>query len=71
MNVLIDRTRWPVLVTYSDIGQGHTGHVYKCSGWEKVGEPERRCPLGRRRSREGRRSVDARARSPLSCDLST
>jgi hypothetical protein len=42
MGVLIDRTRWPVLVTYSDIGQGHTGHVYKCSGWEKVGKPERR-----------------------------
>lgn len=31
---LIDRTRWPVLVTYSDEGQGHTGYVYKCSGWE-------------------------------------
>lgn len=30
---LIDRGRWPVLVTYSDEGQGHTGHVYKCSGW--------------------------------------
>jgi len=39
---LIDRTRWPALVTYSDLGQGHLGHVYKCSGWEKVGEPERR-----------------------------
>ena len=39
---LIDRTRWPALVTYSDIGQGHTGHVYMCSGWEKVGEPEKR-----------------------------
>ena len=36
MRVLIDRTRWPVLVTYSDEGQGHTGHVYKCSGWEKT-----------------------------------
>ena len=34
MRKLIDRTRWPVLVTYSDEGQGHTGHVYKCSGWE-------------------------------------
>lgn len=33
MRRLIDRTRWPVLVTYSDEGQGHTGHVYKCSGW--------------------------------------
>lgn len=29
----IDRTRWPVLITYSDEGQGHTGYVYKCSGW--------------------------------------
>lgn len=33
MRVLIDRSRWPSLVTYSDEGQGHTGHVYKCSGW--------------------------------------
>lgn len=29
----LDRERWPVLVTYSDAGQGHSGHVYKCSGW--------------------------------------
>lgn len=36
MRDLIDRTRWPVLVTYSDEGQGHTGHVYKCSGWQKT-----------------------------------
>ena len=33
----IDRTRWPVLITYSDESMGHTGHVYKCSGWQ----PER------------------------------
>jgi hypothetical protein len=33
MRALIDRTRWPVLITYSDEGQGHTGHTYKCSGW--------------------------------------
>lgn len=33
MNHLIDRTRWPVLVTYSDEGQGHNGFVYACSGW--------------------------------------
>lgn len=32
-NHLIDRTRWPVLVTYSDEGQGHNGFVYQCSGW--------------------------------------
>ena len=36
MKRLIDRTRWPVLVTYSDEGQGHTGHVYKCSGWQST-----------------------------------
>lgn len=34
MRRLIDRTRWPVLVTYSDESVGHTGHVYKCSGWQ-------------------------------------
>lgn len=39
MNHLIDRTRWPVLVTYSDEGQvneegqPHNGFVYECSGW--------------------------------------
>jgi len=36
MKVLIDRGRWPVLVTFSDEGQGHTGHVYKCSGWQRT-----------------------------------
>lgn len=36
MKRLIDRTRWPVLVTYSDEGQGHTGHVYLCSGWKST-----------------------------------
>lgn len=36
MRELIDRTRWPVLVTYSDESQGHTGFVYKCSGWTKT-----------------------------------
>lgn len=35
---LIDRGRWPVLVTYSDASCGHTGHVYKCSGWTKGNE---------------------------------
>ena len=33
---LLDRTRWPALVTYSDESVGHTGHVYLCSGWEKT-----------------------------------
>jgi len=34
MRHLIDRGRWPVLLTYSDEGQGHTGHVYRCSGFK-------------------------------------
>lgn len=41
MKSLIDRTRWPVLVTYSDEGQGHTGYVYKCSGWEATTRSKR------------------------------
>ena len=36
MSHMIDRTRWPVLVTYSDEGQGHNGFVYECSGWTKT-----------------------------------
>ena len=38
---IIDRTRWPVLLTYSDEGLGHTGHVYLCSGWTKTVRVER------------------------------
>jgi hypothetical protein len=41
MRTLIDRSRWPVLVTFSDEGQGHTGHVYKCSGWQKTARAQR------------------------------
>ena len=41
MKNLIDRGRWPVLVTYSDRGQGHTGYVYQCSGWSKTATSER------------------------------
>lgn len=41
MRKVIDRTRWPVLVTYSDEGQGHTGHAYKCSGWAPTIRSER------------------------------
>lgn len=33
---LIDRGRWPILITYSDEGQGHTGYVYQCSGMSKT-----------------------------------
>ena len=37
MKRLIDRTRWPVLLTYSDASLGHDGYVYRCSGWTKDG----------------------------------
>lgn len=43
MKALIDRTRWPVLLTYSDESQGHTGYVYQCSGWERAGRTLRPC----------------------------
>ena len=54
MKTLIDRTRWPVLVTFSDEGQGHTGYVYRCSGWTPTAR--RQVPVfedaqGRRTSR--------------------
>lgn len=41
MRKLIDRGRWPVLVTFSDEGMGHTGHVYKCSGWQPTARNKR------------------------------
>lgn len=37
----IDRTRWPVLVTYADTGVGHSGHVYRVSGWVEDGRVSR------------------------------
>jgi hypothetical protein len=30
---LIDRDRWPVLVTYADTNQGHTGAIYRATNW--------------------------------------
>jgi len=35
---LIDRTRWPVLVTYADEWQGHSGTIYKAAGWTECGK---------------------------------
>jgi hypothetical protein len=34
---LIDRERWPVLVTYADTNQGHTGAIYKATNWREDG----------------------------------
>lgn len=33
----IDRKRWPVLVTYADTNQGHTGVIYKATNWREDG----------------------------------
>ncbi len=30
---MIDRARWPVLVTYADTRLGHTGAIYKATNW--------------------------------------
>lgn len=39
---MIDRKRWPCLVTYADVWQNHTGLIYRASNWEYKGltEPE-------------------------------
>jgi hypothetical protein len=34
---LIDRQRWPVLLTYADTNQGHTGAIYKATNWQEDG----------------------------------
>jgi len=34
---LIDRKRWPCLVTYADEMQGHTGAIYRATNWEYCG----------------------------------
>lgn len=52
---LIDRERWPVLVSYADEWQGHKGTIYKACGWTECGKskPERRYVLkGRMVSRK-------------------
>ena len=40
---LLDRKRWPCLVTYADPWQGHEGTIYKATNWQYVGQskPER------------------------------
>lgn len=34
---MIDRRRWPVLVTYADEWRGHTGAIYRAANWEYAG----------------------------------
>ena len=35
---LIDRSKWPCLVTYADSWRGHEGTIYQAANWEYVGE---------------------------------
>lgn len=35
---LIDRVRWPALLTFADTSQGHTGTVYRATNWDPLGE---------------------------------
>ena len=35
---MIDRERWPVLVTYADKWRGHTGTIYRAANWRDEGE---------------------------------
>lgn len=35
---MIDRRRWPVLLTYADTNQGHTGAIYRATNWLHDGE---------------------------------
>lgn len=35
---LLDRERWPWLVTYADTNLGHTGAIYAATNWQRVGE---------------------------------
>ena len=35
---LIDRDRWPCLVTYADEMMGHSGQIYKATNWEYRGK---------------------------------
>ena len=37
---LLDRNRWPFLLTYADTWQGHTGHIYKASNWKYLGQTQ-------------------------------
>lgn len=33
----IDRKRWPILITFADDWQGHTGVIYRAAGWIECG----------------------------------
>ncbi len=35
---LIDRCRWPWLLTYADANMGHTGAIYRATNWTDMGD---------------------------------
>lgn len=37
---LIDRDRWPCLVTYADDWRGHTGTIYRATNWTYCGKTQ-------------------------------
>lgn len=47
---MIDRERWPCLVTYADEWRGHTGAIYRADNWRYEGltRPQRTYQLGGR-----------------------
>lgn len=46
----IDRQRWPILITFADDWQGHTGAIYRAAGWIECGrsKPEPTYTIGGR-----------------------
>lgn len=35
---MIDKEKWPCLVTYADEWRGHSGGIYKAANWKEVGK---------------------------------
>jgi hypothetical protein len=38
MNKVLDRKRWPTLLSYADTAMGHTGAIYLATNWTCLGE---------------------------------
>lgn len=65
---LLDRDRWPVLLTFADSQQGHTGAIYKATGWTLDGLSSSGSywvrdgvQVGRKRGKRNIRAADLRA----------
>lgn len=70
---LIDRARWPALVTYADEWRNHTGSVYLSTNWVYVGKtkPEKTYTLnGRMTSRKrGPKTMTHAQMMEMGCEL--